>query len=93
MEITEIKIVPAEKGRLRGYVTITIDNCFVISDLKIIRGKKGYFVEMPQRKRSDGRYLDIVSPIKGETRKMLEERVLASYRLIADEPVKRRVLK
>ena len=93
MEITEVKIVPADGGRLEAYVTITIDNCFVISELKLIRGKKGYFVEMPRRKRADGTYWDIVLPINAETRRMLEERILAAYKLIANEPVKRRVLK
>ena len=93
MEITEIKIVPCDKGQLRGYITITMDNCFVISELKLIRSKKGYFVHMPQKKRADGTYLDIVAPITAEARKMLEERVLAEYEKIAGEPVKRREVK
>jgi stage V sporulation protein G len=92
MEITEVQIIPADGDRLKAYVTITIDNCFVISELKVIRGPKGYFVDMPKRKRTGGDYLDIVFPLNDETRKMLEERILAEYKKIIGEPVKRRVL-
>jgi stage V sporulation protein G len=60
MEITKVEIVPCEKGRLRAYVNITVDHCLLISDLKLIRSKKGYLVAMPAKRRSDGRYYDIV---------------------------------
>ena len=93
MQITEVKIVPVDEERLKGYVTITLDNCFVISEIKIIRSKKGYLVQMPQRKRKDGTYVDIAYPNTLEARKMLEEKILAAYRLIAPETVKGRVLK
>jgi stage V sporulation protein G len=51
MEVTEVKIYPTDEDKLRAYVTITLDHCFVISDLKIITGSKGYFLLMPSRKR------------------------------------------
>ena len=79
MEVTDVKIRPTDEDKLRAYVTITLDHCFVISDLKIITGSKGYFLSMPSKKRKDGTYKDIAHPINSETRKMLEEKVLAEY--------------
>jgi stage V sporulation protein G len=79
MEVTDVKIRPTDEDKLRAYVTITLDNCFVISDLKIITGSKGYFLSMPSRKRKDGTYKDIAHPINSETRKMLEDRVILEY--------------
>ena len=79
MEITDVKIRPTDEDKLRAYVTITLDHCFVISDLKIITGTKGYFLSMPSRKRKDGTYQDIAHPINNETRKMLEDRVILEY--------------
>jgi stage V sporulation protein G len=93
MEITDIKIVAVNKDELRAYAIIIVDHSLVIRDLKVIRGPNGYFVAMPYRKQTDGSYLEILSTIKGETRKMLEERVLAEYEKITGESVKRRVLK
>jgi stage V sporulation protein G len=93
MQITEVKIVPVDEERLRAYVSITFDDCFVISEIKLIRGKKGYAVSMPRRKRGNGTYIDIVAPINNETRQMIEKKIFAVYQAIADEPVKRRVLK
>ena len=93
MEIAELKIVPVAKDDLKAYATIILDDCLVIRDLKVIRGPKSYFVGMPYRKQADGSFFEIVTPIKGDTRKMLEERVLAEYEKYAGEPVKRRVLK
>jgi stage V sporulation protein G len=79
MEVTEVKVFPVNEDILRAYVTITLDHCFVIRDLKIIKRSTGYFVSMPSKKRSDGTYKDIAHPINSETRKMLEEKVLAEY--------------
>jgi stage V sporulation protein G len=93
MEITEVEIIPYDKGRLKAYVNITLDRRLIISDLKIIRSEKGYLVSMPARKRADGKYLDIIYPINAETREMLEERILAEYEKITGEPVNRRKLK
>ena len=79
MEVTDVKIRPTDEDKLRAYVTITLDHCFVISDLKIITGSKGYFLSMPSKKRKDGTYTDIAHPINSETRKMLEDRVILEY--------------
>lgn len=81
MEVTEVKVFPVDEDKLRAYVTITFDNCFVIRDLKVIKGTTGYFVSMPSKKRKDGTYKDIAHPINSETRRMLEERVIQEYEL------------
>jgi len=80
LRITEIRIALQEESRLRAFVTITIDNCFVIRGMKIIKGERGLFVAMPSRKRPDGTYQDVVHPIHAEARAMLESQVLAEYR-------------
>ena len=79
MEVTEVKVFPVDEDRLRAYVTITLDHCFVIRDLKVIKGTSGYFVSMPSKKRKDGTYKDIAHPINSETRRLLEERVIQEY--------------
>ena len=93
MKITEVKIVPGTEGPLRAYVSITFDDCFVVSEIKLIRDSKGYSVVMPRRKRANGKYIDIVAPLNNKTRQMIEEKVFAAYQIIADEPVKRRLRK
>ena len=90
MEITRVKIVPANEDHLKAYVTITIDDCFLITGLKLIRVSKGYYVEMPRTKRANGKYVDIAAPLNNETRQMIEEKVFAAYQF-AHEPVKRRL--
>ena len=79
MEVTEVKVFPVNEDVLKAYVTITLDHCFVVRDLKIIKRSTGYFVSMPSKKRSDGTYKDIAHPINSETRRMLEEKVIAEY--------------
>jgi stage V sporulation protein G len=80
MEITDIKIFPREEDKLKAYVTITFDNCFVVRNLKIIEGTSGLFVAMPSRKRKDGTFMDVAHPLNNEMRKSMEEQILAEYR-------------
>jgi stage V sporulation protein G len=80
MDVTEVRVFPVEEDRLRAYVTITFDNCFVVRDLKVIDGNKGLFVAMPSKKRKDGTYRDMAHPLNNETRHMIEGRVLEEYR-------------
>lgn len=80
MEITEVKVYPVNEDRLKAYVTITIDNVFVIRDLKIISGNDGLFVAMPSKKRKDGQFRDIAHPLNQETREMIENMVFAAYK-------------
>ncbi len=80
MEITEVRVFPVEDEKLKAFVSIIIDNCFVVSDIKIINGPKGLFVSMPSKKRKDGTFRDIAHPLNSETRRMMEEKVLSRYR-------------
>lgn len=79
VEITEIRIILRDEERLKGFANVTFNNAFVIRGMKIISGNKGYFVSMPSRKRPDGTHQDVAHPINNETRRMIEERVLAAY--------------
>ncbi len=79
MNITEVKIFPVDEDKLKAYVTIIIDNCFVVRDLKIISGTSGLFVAMPSKKRRDGSYKDIAHPLNQSTRTLIEEKVLNAY--------------
>ncbi len=79
MEITEVRVFPVDEEKLKAYVTITIDNCFVVRDLKIIEGSKGLFVAMPSKKRKDGTFRDTAHPLNNETRDLIESKVLAEY--------------
>ena len=66
---------------MKAYVTITIDNCFVIRDLKVIRGHNGLFVAMPSKRRKDGTFRDTAHPLNTETREKIEGKVLKAYAL------------
>ncbi len=79
MEITEVKVFPVNEDRLKAYVSITIDNCFVIRDLKIIEGTGGLFVAMPSKKRKDGQFKDIAHPLNQETRTDIENKIFEAY--------------
>jgi stage V sporulation protein G len=79
MDVTEIKVFPVDEPKLKAYITIVLDNCFVVRDLKIISGVSGLFVAMPSKKRKDGTYRDIAHPLNQETRALIEEKVLKAY--------------
>lgn len=79
MNISEIKIFIVNEERLKAYVTITLDTCFVVRDLKIIQGPGGLFVAMPSKKRKDGQYRDIAHPLNQQTRELLEDQIFAAY--------------
>lgn len=79
MEITEVKVFPVEEEKLKAYITITLDHCFVVRDLKIISGNGGLFVAMPSKRRRDGTYKDIAHPLNQSTRANMEKRILDAY--------------
>ena len=85
MEITEVRVFPVNEDKLKAYVTITFDNCFVIRDLKIINGNSGFFVAMPSKKRKDGTFKDTAHPLNNETRDMIESKVLSEYERVIKE--------
>jgi stage V sporulation protein G len=80
MEITDIKVkrVNAD-GKLKAYVSLTFDNCFVIHNLKVIEGKDGIFVAMPNRKTKKGEFKDIAHPINSECRSIIQNKIIEEY--------------
>jgi stage V sporulation protein G len=79
MEITEVKVFPVNEEKLKAYITIILDNCFVVRDLKVISGATGLFVAMPSKRRKDGVYKDVAHPLNQQTRAVMEKRVLEAY--------------
>ncbi len=81
MEITNVKVFKTngEDAKMKGYATVTLDDCFVVRNLRIIQGEERLFVAMPSRKKADGEYEDIVHPTNSETRKMFEEAIIEEY--------------
>lgn len=80
MEITEITVSIREEDKLKAFVNVTFDDCFVVRGMKVIKGVTGYFVSMPSRKMNDGTFRDIAHPITNEFRDRLEKAVLEKYR-------------
>ena len=79
IEITEVRVSLRNDDKLKAFVSITLNDSFVIRGLKVIRGNSGLFVAMPSRKRPDGQHQDLAHPINDVTRKYLTERVMAEY--------------
>ncbi len=79
MKITDVKVFPVDEDKLKAYATITFENCFIVRDLKVISGNKGYFIAMPSKKRKDGTFRDVAHPLNSDTRKMIEDAVLEVY--------------
>ena len=74
-----------DDDKLKAFVSIILDDCFVISDIKIINGPKGLFISMPSKKRKDGTFRDIAHPLNSRTRRMMEGTVLSHYRAEVEE--------
>lgn len=86
MQITDVRVRKVTKeGKMRAVVSITIDDVFVVHDIKVIEGEKGLFIAMPSRKASDGEYRDIAHPINSETRDKIQSLILEKYQEIASE--------
>src|SRR5437763_16912593 len=79
MEITEVRVFPVNEERLKAYVTITLDNCFVVRDLKVINGNTGLSVAMPAKRRKDGTFKEIAHTLNIETRGKLAKMILGEY--------------
>lgn len=86
MQITDVRVRKIEKeGKMKAIVSITIDNEFVVHDIKVIEGEKGLFIAMPSRRASDGEYRDIAHPINSGTRDMIQSVILKCYETAAME--------
>lgn len=80
MQITELRIRKVEnEGKLRAYVTVTFDNCFVVHNVKIIEGQNGLFIAMPSRKTANGEYKDVAHPISPDFRTDLQNKIISEY--------------
>ena len=80
MQITDVRISKVEKeGKMKAVVSITIDEEFVVHDIKVIDGEKGLFIAMPSRKAADGEYRDIAHPINSDTRNKIQQIILEKY--------------
>ena len=84
MQITDVRVRKIEKeGKMKAIVSITMDNEFVIHEIKVIEGEKGLFIAMPSRKAADGEYRDIAHPINSATRDMIQSVILSKYEMTA----------
>jgi len=80
MQITDVRVRRVEKeGKMKAIVSITIDEEFVVHDIKVIDGEKGLFIAMPSRKAADGEYRDIAHPINSDTRSKIQQIILDKY--------------
>ena len=80
MQITDVRIRRVEKeGKMKAVVSITIDEEFVVHDIKIIEGEKGLFIAMPSRKAAEGEDRDIAHPINSGTRERIQKLILEKY--------------
>ena len=87
MQITDVRVRKITKeGKMKAIVSITLDNEFVVHDIKVIEGEKGLFIAMPSKKAADGEYRDIAHPINSATRDLIQDTILDSYAKALEEP-------
>ena len=87
MQITDVRVRKITKeGKMKAIVSITLDDEFVVHDIKVIEGEKGLFIAMPSKKATDGEYRDIAHPINSSTRENLQRVILESYENALEEP-------
>jgi stage V sporulation protein G len=79
MDITQVKVFPVDEEKLKAYVSIVLDECFLVSDLKIIQGPNSLFVSMPSKRKKNGEFKDVAHPLNRETRERMERRILEEY--------------
>ena len=86
MQITDVRVRKvAKEGKLKAVVSITMDEEFVVHDIKVIEGEKGLFIAMPSKKAVDGEYRDIAHPINSETREKIQSIILENYEQVLEE--------
>ncbi|MBQ2288991.1 MAG: septation regulator SpoVG [Lachnospiraceae bacterium] len=93
MQITDVRVRKVTKeGKMKAIVSITLDNEFVVHDIKVIEGEKGLFIAMPSRRAADGEYRDIAHPINSETRERIQNIILEKYEIAVLESESEAVL-
>ena len=86
MQITDVRVRKiAKEGRMKAIVSITLDDAFVVHDIKVIEGEKGLFIAMPSKRATDGEYRDIAHPINSSTRDVIQKTILDSYERALEE--------
>src|SRR5260370_498473 len=85
MEITEVKVFPIQEEKLKAFVSVVFDQCFMVNDIKIIQGRDGLFISMPSRKKKNGEFKDVAHPLNNETRRTIEEKILVEYERVLGE--------
>ena len=86
MQITDVRVRKMTKeGKMKAIVSITIDDEFVVHDIKVIDGERGLFIAMPSRKAADGEYKDIAHPINTDTRNSIQSLILDAYEKALEE--------
>ncbi|MCI9462855.1 MAG: septation regulator SpoVG [Lachnospiraceae bacterium] len=87
MRITDVRVRKmTQDSKMKAVVSITIDDEFVVHDIKVIEGEKGLFIAMPSKKATDGEYRDIAHPINSDTRERIQNIILDSYEQALLEP-------
>ena len=87
MNITDVRVRKISKeGKMKAVVSVTIDDEFVVHDIKVIEGDKGLFIAMPSRRSSDGEYRDVAHPINTSTRERLQAVILEAYEKAEESP-------
>ena len=87
MNITDVRVRKVDKeGKMKAVVSITIDQEFVIHDIKVIEGDRGLFIAMPSKRTADGEFRDIAHPINSDTRENIQKIILESYEKSLSEP-------
>jgi stage V sporulation protein G len=85
MEITEIRVFPVDEEKLKAFVSVVFDDCFIVSDIKIINGNNGLFLSMPSKKGKNGKFRDIAHPLNSDMRGKMEQAIIAEYNTVVTE--------
>ena len=91
MEVTEVKVFPVDEEKLKAFVSIVFDHCFMVNDIKVINGRDGLFISMPSRRKKNGKFKDVAHPLNNETRQMIEGLVLKEYEVALSDREQERV--
>ncbi len=78
--MTEVKVFILGEEKLKAFVSVVLDGCFMINDIKVIQGRNGLFISMPSRRKKNGEFKDVAHPLNHETRQWMEDEILSTYR-------------
>jgi stage V sporulation protein G len=82
VEITDVRVFLIDDEKLKAFVSIVFDRCFMVNDIRVIQGRDGLFISMPSRKKRNGEFKDVAHPLNQEARSRIEGRVLAEYEAV-----------